>query len=111
MSHTTPQSTTLTRRTMLAGTAATIGTGLAANGLSLGFVGPAYAATSPVASGEVNNLCIAHHKELAAHLKTILNASYVDERMKNKVLSTSHCPHCKVAIAPDMMSHQAFAAL
>ena len=110
MSHTTPKSTTLTRRTMLAGTAATIGT-VAASGLSLGFVRPAAAATLPVASGEVSNLCIAHHKELAAHLKTILNASYVDERMKNKVLSTSHCPHCKVAIAPDMMSHQAFAAL
>lgn len=111
MSHTKTISPKLTRRSLLAGTAVTIGTGLTASGLSLGMTGLASAATSRATTGEVSNLCIAHHGELAAHLKSILNASYVDERMKNKVLSTSHCPHCKVAIAPDMLSREAFAAL
>ena len=109
MSHTNHNSTnTLTRRTLLAGTAA----GVAATGLSFGFSAIANAAASTLAGGqEVNGVCIAHHNELAAHLKTVLNSSYVDQNMKNKLLSTSHCPHCKVAIAPDLMNQLAFSAL
>ncbi|MEE9314613.1 MAG: hypothetical protein V3V02_08175 [Rhizobiaceae bacterium] len=109
MSHTTKTSpTTLTRRTLLAGTAA----GIAATSLSFGLAGVASANTTAAASGQaVDAICIAHHNELAAHLKTVLSSTYVDENMKNKLLSTSHCPHCKVAIAPDMMDQLAFSVL
>ncbi len=109
MSHSNLSSTSMTRRTLLAGSAA----GVAVTGLSFGLVGTASATTTTVAASTqaVNAVCIAHHNELAAHLKTVLNSSYVDENMKNKMLSTSHCPHCKVAIAPDMMNQLAFGIL
>ena len=58
-----------------------------------------------------HSLCTAHHAELASHLKTILNGAYVDEQMKNKVLTTSRCPHCDVAIAPDQLNRRSFAVL
>jgi len=100
-----------TRRTVLTGTAAA----LAASALTPGLMGSAQAASglsgsSSLASGN-NALCVAHHKELSAHLRTILNSAYVDERMKNKVLSTSTCPHCQVAIRPADMDKAAFSAL
>ena len=104
--------TNLTRRTMLAGTAATLG--VAATGITLGLSSAANAATSSASTlghAPGSALCQAHHQELSSHLSKILNSAYVDERMKNKVLSTSHCPHCKVAIAPEMKIRAAFAAL
>lgn len=112
--HSTPTST-LTRRTMLAGSSAAV----AATGLAIGLPGTASAAlaskavqTSATAkSSGANALCAAHHAELSSHLKTILNGAYVDEVAKNKLIKTSHCPHCKVAIAPDMMDRAAFSAM
>ncbi|EFL89003.1 hypothetical protein [Ahrensia sp. R2A130] len=99
------------RRTVLTGTVAA----LAASALTPGLMGSAHAATGLSASGPVagknSALCVAHHKELSAHLRTILNSAYVDERMKNKVLSTSKCPHCQVAIRPADMDKAAFTAL
>lgn len=100
---------TITRRSVLAGSAA----GLASAAMLPAFAGTSFAASAaPVAtlSGS-HRLCAAHHAELANHLKGILNSAYVDEQMKNKVLSTSHCPHCDVAIAPDQMNQASFAAL
>lgn len=111
MSH--PKPSTITRRNVLAGSAA----GLAATALAPGLAGTAFAsapaggALDSVVRHQSHSLCAAHHAELAGHLKTILNASYVDERMKNKVLTTSRCPHCDVAIAPDQLNRQSFAAL
>ncbi len=110
MSQSTQKSSTkLTRRTMLAGTAA----GVAATGMNISFLGAASAKTTVTAAKtqSVNAVCIAHHNELAAHLKTVLNSNYVEESMKNKILSTSRCPHCKTVIAPDMMNQLAFSVL
>ena len=112
MSH--PKPSTVTRRSVLAGSAA----GLAATAMATSLPGAAFAAKptatglSAAASGHPSHsLCAAHHAELANHLKSILNASYVDERMKNKVLTTSRCPHCDVAIAPDQLNRASFAVL
>ena len=111
MSQNTPS--TITRRTVLAGSAA----GLASTAVMQAFPGAAFAAapsaeTLPAAAvSQSHGVCAAHHAELAEHLKTILNRSYVDEVMKNKVLTTSRCPHCDVAIAPDQLDRQSFAAL
>ncbi|MEP1206771.1 MAG: hypothetical protein ABJM29_07310 [Rhizobiaceae bacterium] len=111
MSHTKPS--TITRRSVLAGSAA----GLASTALVQSLPGSALAAVpvgkvAPIAADRhAQNLCAAHHAELANHLKSILNASYVDEHMKNKLLTTSRCPHCDVAIAPDQLSRQSFAVL
>lgn len=114
MSHRNPHPKTITRRSLLANSAAGVAAvGIATSGLSFAAQSAA-AAPSAKASGAglaSHTLCKAHHKELSAHLATILNASYVDERMKNKVMSTTHCPHCKVAIAPEMKTRTAFAAL
>lgn len=118
MSHTTTKS--ITRRSFVAGSAGVLtATGLAAAGLTFGTAGSAAAsvgssAPSGVADGAglaSHALCKAHHKELSEHLGAVLNSAYVDERMKNRMLTTSHCPHCQVAIAPDMKTHAAFAAL
>ncbi|MEP0944860.1 MAG: hypothetical protein ABJH63_01920 [Rhizobiaceae bacterium] len=100
---------TVTRRSVLAGTAA----GLASTALFPMLSGANMAANAaPVADmAGSHRLCAAHHAELANHLKGILNSSYVDERMKNKVLTNSRCPHCDVAIAPDQMNQASFAAL
>lgn len=111
MSHQKPL--TITRRSLLANSAA----GIAAAGFASAGLPIATASAAPMPAVATGNglashaLCKAHHKELSAHLSTILNSSYVDERMKNKMLSTSHCPHCKVAIAPEMKDRAAFAAL
>ena len=110
MSHNSPS--TITRRSMLAGTAA----GLASTALLPAMAGTSFAAGSvPLAAGPgaagSHALCAAHHAELANHLKGILNSAYVDEQMKNKVLTTSRCPHCDVGIAPDQMDQASFAAL
>ena len=114
MSQTKLPPSTLTRRTMVKGVAA----GLASTALVPGLASSAVAAVPRAAeagpfTGTVNSasLCKAHHKELANHLKRILNTAYVDETMKNKVLSTTHCPHCHVAIRPDMMDAASFAVL
>ncbi|MEM1381868.1 MAG: hypothetical protein AAF764_03035 [Pseudomonadota bacterium] len=100
-----------TRRTVLTGTAAA----LASTALMPGLSGSASAAVSsaPVATGSFgpSAVCAAHHKELSNHLRTILNSAYVDETMKNKVLSTSHCPHCRVAIKPADMDRAAFSVI
>lgn len=113
MSHTNDSPQKPTRRTVLAGTTAAI----AASGLVFGMPGSAVASleagSAPVvdvANGS-QDLCMAHHKELSDHLKSVLNSAYVDENMKNKMLSTSHCPHCKTAIAPDMLDQSAFSIL
>lgn len=104
-------STTITRRALLEGTAA----GVAATTLAFGLGTPATAAirsaSEPVLASGNADLCRAHHQELSTHLKSILNSAYVDERMKNKVMSTTTCPHCRVGIAPDMMDRASFAAL
>ncbi|MEM7781596.1 MAG: hypothetical protein AAF697_14505 [Pseudomonadota bacterium] len=102
----------LTRRTVLTGTAAA----LAASALTPRLTGAAQAATAPLGTATTpsvgsNALCVAHHKELSAHLRTILNSAYVDQTMKNKVISTSQCPHCKVAIRPADMDKAAFSVL
>ena len=109
MSHSTPSTSTMTRRSLLAGTAA----GAAAIGLPLGLSTVAQAAMPPKlsAAGDQSSLCASHHRELSNHLKTILNSSYVYERMKNKVIGTTRCPHCDVGIMADMMDKAAFAAL
>lgn len=100
---------TITRRSVLAGTAA----GLASTALFPVLAGTSTAAqAAPVVDmAGSHQLCAAHHAELANHLKGILNSAYVDERMKNKVLTTSRCPHCDVTIAPDQMDQASFAAL
>ena len=111
MSHTKPS--TVTRRTVLAGSAA----GLATTAVMQAIPGAAFAAAPSVetlpaaAPSQSHGVCAAHHAELAEHLKTILNRSYVDEVMKNKVLTTSRCPHCDVAIAPDQLDRQSFAVM
>lgn len=100
---------TITRRSVLAGTAA----GLASTALFPAFAGGnAAAAAVPVADmAGSHSVCAHHHAELASHLKGILNSAYVDEQMKNKVLTTSRCPHCDVGIAPDLMDRASFAVL
>ena len=107
MSHHSPS--TITRRSVLAGTAA----GLASTALFPAFTGSGAAAASALVTDMAgpHSVCASHHAELAHHLKGILNSAYVDEQMKNKVLTTSRCPHCDVGIAPDQMDRASFAVL
>jgi len=111
MSH--PKPSTLTRRSVLAGSAAGLATTAMVQSLpAMAFAAtPASGAMKTAVGQQSRSLCVAHHTELANHLKTILNSSYVDEQMKNKVLTTSRCPHCDVAIAPDQLSRESFAVL
>ena len=100
---------TITRRSVLAGTAA----GLASTALFPALAGgSAVAAAAPVSDmAGPHAVCAHHHAELANHLRVIFNSAYVDEQMKNKVLTTSRCPHCDVGIAPDQMDRASFAVL
>ena len=103
---------TITRRSVLAGSAA----GMASTALFPVFAGSSAAAatatSAPIADMAGSHaVCASHHAELANHLRGILNSAYVDEQMKNKVLTTSRCPHCDVGIAPDQMDRASFAVL
>ena len=108
MSQPTPLNPTFTRRKVLAGAAA----GLAATTLpGLAFAAESAASGSQSAVCADHSLCVAHHQELSKHLRTILNSSYVDDHMKNKVLATTRCPHCDTGIAPADMDRASFAVL
>ena len=99
----------ITRRSVLAGTAAGLASTALFPVLTGGTVAAAAAPVSDMAGS--HSVCVAHHAELANHLRGILNSAYVDEQMKNKVLTTSRCPHCDVGIAPDHMDRASFAVL
>ena len=111
MSHTKPAKLIITRRVMLAGSAASV----ASAGLTFGASGMTSAAAptvSTVADRSMSSqVCAAHHVELANHLKSVLNAAYVDDHTPSAALHSASCPHCKVTIAPDMIDRAAFSIL
>lgn len=108
-------SKTINRRQMLVGT--TAASAAVATGITFGLPGSAAAAVQvaqPAIDGTglaSHALCKAHHKELSEHLGRMLNTSYANDRMANRALTTTHCPHCQVRIAPNMKAHAAFAAM
>ncbi|MEL7272994.1 MAG: twin-arginine translocation signal domain-containing protein [Pseudomonadota bacterium] len=112
------KSSSLNRRDVLKGTAATVTAGIA-----FGLPGTALAETAAQAVVEQgaaqkstgllsHALCKAHHKEMAKHLTSVLNASYVEERMADVALTTtSECAHCRSPIEPGMKTRAAFSTL
>ena len=104
MSQSNPIKSKITRRSLPTGAATVAVTGTTAASLGFSLTGPASATAKPglftPSNQGGNSLCVAHHRELSQHLTKILNSSYVDARMKNKIMSTTTCPHCRVGIAP-----------
>ena len=105
MSHSTPSK--FTRRAVLTGTT----TGLAVASLPFGI---ASVATKPVQAAAKaacsTSLCASHHVELSHHMRQLLDAAYVDEAEKSKLLRTTTCPHCAVGIHPAEKAKPEFVA-
>ncbi|MEL6785763.1 MAG: twin-arginine translocation signal domain-containing protein [Pseudomonadota bacterium] len=111
------KSSSLNRRDVLKGTAAVTA------GITFGMPGTALAETAAQAVVErgaaqkstgllSHALCEAHHKEMAKHLTTVLNASYVEERMADvAVTTTSECAHCQSPVEAAMKTRAAFSTL
>jgi len=86
----------LTRRTLLAGSAASA----AAVALPIGIAGASSKQSTHAQHNCTTSVCADHHVELSNHLRQVLDSAYVDEHMKNTVLRTTVCPHCRVGIHP-----------
>ena len=104
MSHST--SLKFTRRSVLVGTAS----GIAIAGLPLG-TGAAAKSAQASSALRSSSLCASHHLELSRHMRDVLDAAYIDEHAKNKMLRTTVCPHCKVGIHPAEKAKPEFTAL
>ncbi|MEM9733449.1 MAG: twin-arginine translocation signal domain-containing protein [Pseudomonadota bacterium] len=117
----TPKTASLNRRQMLKGTAAASAAVTA--GITFGASGTVLAkATSETnveqtvtgkGAGLLSHaLCKAHHKEMAQHLSSVLNASYVEERMADVIVTTTNeCLRCQEPVEASMKTRAAFATL